>query len=202
MKKKILLGLLAVVICFTLVGCGDKESTGGGNSGTSGGSEQKENKEIEAYSIEAVERYIESLNLELSKVEPDFKWKLRTDKHAYGEDPENWNAQTIVIFTKENGELTNDEYDAWAKKVFDATAKVSDDGYNVVGNSYTDNESASTTKTTFEDAMDSLAPHWGFKLDDHLYIVYVSNEYSDKDKESTIGNLFYYDSVKLHISDL
>lgn len=30
MKKKILLGLLAVIMCFTLVGCGDKESTGGG----------------------------------------------------------------------------------------------------------------------------------------------------------------------------
>ncbi|MBQ9853611.1 MAG: hypothetical protein IJO57_01085 [Bacilli bacterium] len=30
MKRKILLGLLAVVMCFTLVGCGDKESTGGG----------------------------------------------------------------------------------------------------------------------------------------------------------------------------
>ena len=34
MKKKILLGLLAVIMCFTLVGCGDKENTGG-NSGSS-----------------------------------------------------------------------------------------------------------------------------------------------------------------------
>jgi len=39
LKKKFLLGLLAVVMCFTLVGCGDKESTGGGNSGN-GGSQQ------------------------------------------------------------------------------------------------------------------------------------------------------------------
>lgn len=42
MKKKVLFVLLALVMCFTLVGCGNNESTnsGNGNSGTSGGSEQ------------------------------------------------------------------------------------------------------------------------------------------------------------------
>ena len=42
MKRKFIVGLLAVLMCFTLVGCGNDESTNGGssNSGNNGGSEQ------------------------------------------------------------------------------------------------------------------------------------------------------------------
>ena len=46
--KKILLSIFAILLCFTLVGCGNNESTNSGNdnSGTSGGSEQKANNGI------------------------------------------------------------------------------------------------------------------------------------------------------------
>ena len=204
--KKLFTLLLAFAMMLSLAACGentdapsDKENPAASQTGENNGGSEK--KEIETYSVEAVERYVKSLNLDVSKIAPDFKYEIK-EKHAYGEDPENWNAQAIVVFTKDGGELTNEEYDAWLSKVFAATAAASQDGYNVVGNSTTDNDTASTTQTTLEEAVDQLVPHWGFRVGDHVYIVYVSREYSDKDRESEIGNLFYYDGVMLHISDL
>ena len=207
MMKKLFALLLALLMVLSLTACGestddpsDKENPGASQSGEKG-DDSGEAKEIETYSMEAVERYIKSLNLDVNQIAPDFQYQIK-DKHAYGEDPENWNAQAIILFTKDGTEVTDDEYDAWLSKVFAATAAASDDGYNVVGNSTTDNDTASTTQTTLEDAIDQLVPHWGFRVGDHVYIVYVSKEYSDTDKESEIGNLFYYDGVMLHISDL
>lgn len=41
MKKKILIGLLAVVICFALTGCGEEKSNNGGEN-NNGGNQQQE----------------------------------------------------------------------------------------------------------------------------------------------------------------
>ena len=187
--KKLLAILLAAMLLFSFAACGNNDDNPSGSENNPGTSQSGENnnggsekKEIETYSVEAVERYVKSLNLDVSQIAPDFKYEIK-EKHAYGEDPENWNAQAIIVFTKDGGELTNEEYDAWLSKVFAATAAASQDGYNVVGNSTTDNDTASTTQTTLEEAVDQLVPHWGFRVGDHVYIVYVSREYSDKDRE-------------------
>ena len=201
--KKLFALLLVLLMVFVLAACGAStdEPSDKDNPAASHSDKNSENKEIEAYSMEAAERYIKSLNLDVNQIAPDFQYQVK-DKHAYGEDPENWNAQAMILFTKDGAEVTDDEYDAWLRKVFAATAAASDDGYNVVGNSTTDNDTASTTQTTLEDAINQLVPHWGFRVGEQVYIVYVSKEYSDTDKESEIGNLFYYDGVMLHISDL
>ncbi len=41
MKKKLLFGLLAVVMCFVLTGCGEKENTGNGENNNPGGNQQQ-----------------------------------------------------------------------------------------------------------------------------------------------------------------
>ena len=85
MKKKILLGLLAVIMCFTLVGCGDKENTGGGNSGN-GGSEKKENTVKTNWKKAEVDEYFLEDFAELTNnvPEPETKYTINTISVASG----------------------------------------------------------------------------------------------------------------------
>lgn len=157
-------------------------------------------EELDSFSVEAVEYYLKkTTGLELSALEPDWEWKLKNDYCAYGDSPDSGYGHAVIKFTKTEGEVTEEEYQTWYQKVFDATAAVSDDGYNIIGYEFVGEGEDALAEVAFEDAIDGWMPGWVFKVNGKLMTVYVSSEY-DNDKESEIGNLLYYDSAQVDVA--
>ena len=210
--KKLFVLLLAMMI-FSLAACGDNNTTdpdkdnpgvsqSGENNDDKGGDE---NKEIEPYSLAAFERVLAAANLELSDIEPDFGWKIKSDNYVYGEDPSNTMFKGNIYMMKESGEITDAEYRAWVGKLFAATAAASDDGYNIVGNYFKSEGEDPNAEVDLETAMTGFenrlaAQGWAFRVGDETFSVWPSRE-KDKDKASEIGAQYYYDSVFVKIHD-
>lgn len=160
----------------------------------------EEAEEYESFSVEAVEYYFKkAAGLSLADVEPDWEWELKNEYCAYGDSPDSGYGHAVIKFTKINGEVTEDEYQAWYQKVFDATAAVSQDGYNIIGYEFVGDGEDALAETTLEDCLDSWMPGWCFRYNDTIMTVYVSTDYDDE-KESELGSLFYYDSAEVDIS--
>ncbi len=156
-------------------------------------------EEHDSFSQGAVEYYLDkTVGIKLSSLEPDWEWKLKSDYSAYADDPSSGYGHAVITFTKAVGEITDDEYDAWYAKVFDATAKASDDGYNIKGYEFSSGGDA-LEKVTLDDALNGFLKGWGFRKDGKNYVVYVSSEYDSK-KDSEIGKLLYYDGAKVDIA--
>ena len=206
--KKLLAILLAAVMLLVFASCG-------GNGGNEDNTEKNDekinaeaviNKELEeaeehdSFSRGAVEYYLKkTAGIKLDELEPDWEWKLKSDYSAYADDPASGTGHAVITFTKAEGEVTEDEFDAWYKKVFDATAKASDDGYNIRGYEFAGDGEDALGEVTLDEALDSwLMKGWGFRVDGKNYVVYVSDEY-DNNKDSELGKLFYYDGAKVDI---
>ena len=206
--KKLLAILLAAVMLLVFASCG-------GNGGNEDNTEKNDekinaedviNKELEeaeehdSFSRGAVEYYLKkTAGIKLDELEPDWEWKLKSNYSAYADDPASGTGHAVITFTKAEGEVTEDEFDAWYKKVFDATAKASDDGYNIRGYEFAGDGEDALGEVTLDEALDSwLMKGWGFRVDGKNYVVYVSDEY-DNNKDSELGKLFYYDGAKVDI---
>ena len=206
--KKLLALLLAAVLIFSFAACGgkdDPEKTKADNDEKIDAQdvidkELEKAEEFESFSVEAVEHYLKkAVDIKLSDIEPDWEWKLESDYSAYADDPASGTGHAVITFTKAEGEVTDDEFDAWYKKVFDATAKASDDGYNIRGYEFAGDGEDALGEVTLEEATGGwLMKGWGFRVDGKNYVVYVSDEY-DNNKDSELGKLFYYDGAKVDI---
>ena len=108
-------------------------------------------------------------------------------------------ANDLIKKMKKDGELTDEEIDTYFKKVFDKTAAVSQDGYNIIGYEFVGEGENALDQTTLEDALGGWLQGWAFRVDGTIYTVYVSSEY-DNDKESEFDRLFYYNAVKVDIA--
>jgi len=206
--KKLLAILLAAMMLFSLVACGNNETpTGDEGGGTSQSGENNKDtgdsdEELEPYSQAAFEHYLSSINLELDDIDPDFEWKLNGEKHVFAEDPTQLYAAAIIWFTKESGEITNDEYDAYLEKLYAATKAISQDGKNIKGKNYVSDGEDPLTERTLEEAKGLMEPVWGFRYNDRYYYVHFGRGYSDSEKESEIGNLYYYDRIEIRMDKL
>ena len=206
--KKLLAILLAAMMLFSLVACGNNETPSGNEGGGTSQNDKNndysgdENKELEPYSQAAFEHYLSSINLELDDIDPDFEWKLNGEKHVFAEDPTNSYAAAIIWFTKESGEITNDEYDTYLEKLYAATKAISQDGKNIKGKNYVSDGEDPLTERTLEDAKGMLEKCWSFRYNDRYYYVHFGRGYSDSEKESEIGNSYYYDRIEIRIDKL
>ncbi len=206
--KKILALLLAATLIFTLAACGGKENpdeTKANNDEKIDAldvidNELEKAEEFESFSVDAVEYYLKkAVDIKLSDIEPAWDWKLKSDYSAYADDPTSGIGHAVITFTKAEGEVTDDEFNTWYKKVFDATAKASQDGYNIRGYEFAGNGEDALSEVTLEKALKGwLMKGWAFRKNDKIYVVYVSSEY-DKEKDSELGKLFYYDGAKVDI---
>lgn len=195
MKKLLLLGL-TLAMAFTMAACGGGDDKSSAEDAAKKAVEQAE--EFESFSVEAVEHYLKSaVNMELTSVAPDWEYTIG-EKSAYADDPSSGYGHAVVLFSKKDGEVTSDEYQAWLQKVFDATAKASQDGYNIVGWEFVAEGEDPFKETTLDEAMDGFLQGWCFRVNDKSMTVYVSQAY-DNDKESEIGEMFYYYGVKVDI---
>lgn len=209
--KKLLAILLAMSMLFVFASCGDKTDGGETTAPTNENGETinaedvidkalEEAEEHESFSQGAVEYYLKkAVGIKFDDIKPDWEWKLKSDYSAYADDPASGYGHAVITFTKADGEVTDEEFDAWYKKVFDATAKASDDGYNIRGYEFAGDGEDALGEVTLDEALDSwLMKGWAFRVDGKIYVVYVSDEY-DNDKDSQLGKLFYYDGAKVDI---
>ena len=213
--KKLIAFLIMIMMVLSLMACGGKEEADLNTESTVSESETTETEKIDAgeiieqaleeaeefesFSVEAVEYYLKkAAGLELSALEPDWEWKLKNDYCAYGDEPDSGYGHAVIKFTKAEGEMTDEDYQIWLQKVFDATAAASDDGYNIIGYEFAGAGEDALAETTLEEALGGWIQGWGFRADGKLFVVYVSQEY-DKEKESELDRIFYYDSAQIDV---
>lgn len=198
--KRIIALMLCVVLLATLTACGGEPADDEKIDAEKGVEKAlEEAEERDAFSVEAVEYYFEkSGNLKFADVTPDWEYTVG-ERHAYADDPASGYGHGVIIFSKaDGGEVTAEEYDAWLQKVFDATAKVSKDGYNIVGWEFVAEGEDALAETTLEDAIGGFMSGWAYRCGDKIMTVYVDRKY-DNDKESKLGELFYYYGVSLDV---
>ncbi len=210
--KKLLAILLAVAMLFVFASCGEKDNGDGETTAATNESGEKINAEDvvskaldeaekhDSFSRGAVEYYLKkTVGIKLDEIEPDWNWSLKSKYSAYADDPASGYGHAVITFTKAEGEVTDDEFDVWYKKVFDATAKASQDGYNIRGYEFAGDGEDALGEVTLDEAVGGwLMKGWAFRVDGKIYVVYVSDEY-DNNKDSELGKLFYYDGAKVDI---
>ena len=197
--KKWLAILMVLVMVFTMAACGGGSGDEGGNEGGNegGGTDisGKTQDDFEWFSVEAAEFYLKNnLGIEFSELDPDWEYMIRQN-YAFS-DGDN---AAVVFFKSDESELSDEEMDTYWKKVFDITAGISQDGYNIIGWEFVGEGEDATAEVTFEDATSGWMPGWGFRYNDQFYVVYLEDHY-DNDKESTIDPYrLYYDGVGFDI---
>ncbi len=199
--KRITALLLCMILLGTLTGCGEKTSDNDKKIDSEKVAQEamEDAEERDSFSVEAVEYYFEKAgNIDIKDVAPE--WEYTVQKlHAYADDPSNGYGHGVVIFSKaDESEVTPDEYKAWLQKVFDATAKASQDGYNIIGWEFVGEGENALSETTLEDAIGGFMSGWCYRYNDKIMTVYVEQKY-DNDKESQIGQPLYYYGVSVDI---
>ncbi len=124
---------LAVTLLFTVsCGGGNKQQSADGKIDAEKVAKEmvKEAEITNSFSEAAAEASMKKLaGLGKADLQPDFPYILDDNTKAnYGD-----NSHAQFFFIKEGGDISKEEYQAWLKKVFDATASVSDDKRNIQG---------------------------------------------------------------------
>lgn len=205
--KKYLALLLALIMLISLTACGGGENkedeTKDSEKSTVDAQkviedELEKAEELDSFSVEAVEYYLKKgAGIKFSDIEPDWKYTV-SDYGAYANGPSGNTGHAVINFTKADGEITDEEYDKWYSQVFDATAKASDDGYNIVGYEFAGDGEDAEGKASLDEALKGFLKGWGFRYKGKILVVYISAEY-DNDKDSEIGKWLYYNGAKVDI---
>lgn len=133
-----------------------------------------EAEELDSFSTEAADAAMKSLGgLGLEEVKPDFAYILDDDtKGNYGDNSSYGHAS--FFFIKDGGDVTSEEYQTWLKKVYDATAAVSDDKRNIQGYGFGEGD----VEKSFEDVIASdFMQVWSYKYNGTIMDVYPSTEF-------------------------
>lgn len=193
--KKILSVILTVIMILTFASCTAKPAEKVDEGKIAEKVQEEIEDTLEMFSPEAAEYYLEeATGIKAADIQPDWEWEYASKYHTLGES-----GRGLFQFTRKDAELTDEEIDAYFKKVFDKTAAVSQDGYNIIGYEFVGEGEKALDEVTLEEALDSWIPGWAFRVDGIIYTVYVSSEY-DNEKESAFDRYFYYNAVKVDIA--
>ncbi len=193
--KKIFTLILAGLMIFALVSCTAKPGKNGENNKVNEKAQEEYEDSLEMFSTEAAEYYLEkATGIKAAEIEPDWEWEYASRYHTLGQE-----GRGLFQFTRKDAELTDEEMNAYFKKVFDKTAAASDDGYNIIGYEFVGEDENALDEVTLEDALGGWMQGWAFRVDGTIYTVYVSSEY-DNEKDSELDRYFYYNAVKVDIS--
>ncbi len=193
--KKIFTLILAGLMIFALVSCTAKPGENGENNKANEKAQEEYEDKLETFSPEAAEYYLEkATGIKAAEIEPDWEWEYASKYHTLGQE-----GRGLFQFTRKDAELTDEEMNAYFKKVFDKTAAASDDGYNIIGYEFVGEGENALDEVTLEDALGGWLQGWAFRVDGTIYTIYVSSEY-DNDKDSELDRYFYYNAVKVDIA--
>ncbi len=233
MKKPIIL-TLALILALSLAACGGNSPTsqdgdtakGNDNAQTNDDNGDSGNSNVDELVDDIIDNAVESNSFSLAAafaamkrrgveqadVEPEWEYTVDEEKNqAYGDTGEYGNG--VIRFTKADGSyLTDEEYEAWAKKLFDATAKISDDGHNIYGHDVLFGENpGADVEITFDDAMGKgsdamiVMQGWGYKYNGN-YIRVNIEQAQEKDSEyeqNASGEwvwIHYYNGVQADVA--
>ena len=151
------------------------------------------------YSLAAALNSLKNMGLELSDVEPAWEYTVSDDDATTSGDSEN----AVILFIKKNSLLSDAEYEAWLKKVFNTTAKLSDHRYNIEGYFWGDGE----IEVTWDDFInsDDILTTWSYKYKGTIMDVQISGS-KEKDSDYSIDEsgrmsiIHFYNGVKLEVS--
>ncbi len=177
-KARVAIVALFVATAMFIVSCSDK------NKQQPDGKEVVEKKVKEAeitnrFSEAAAEASMKKLaGLGKADVQPDFSYIIDEDTKAnYGD-----NNHAQYFFIKKDGDISKEEYQAWLKKVFDATASVSDDKHNIQGYGFGKGD----VEITFDEVLKKgFMKVWSYKYNGKIMDVYPdtkSGKFSTKEK--------------------
>jgi hypothetical protein len=205
---------LALVLMLAMVACGKEQpGDGGSNAGNDGevdisrAAENLMDEAVEnnAFSEAAANAWLKkNAGVDKSTIEPDFPYRIDESlMSTYGDSPDSPYGHGSIMFIDEDGDLTEDEWHAWMRKVFDATARVSDDGHNIFG--FEGNEDNPNGEISFEDAMGIgsdawiVMQGWSYRVNGmylHAYVEQVEDPQRESEVETVDGQMtlkyFYY----------
>ena len=211
--KKIVITALALLLALSLAACGGKGGGGEGAASSSGSGDVDvmevaedlvEDAIVEnAFSVAAAEAYWKIVaGVDKSATEPDWEWVIDEEKMGtYGDkpDPEGYGHGCILFEKKDGSEISEEEFESWARKVFAATAAASDSGHNIVGWEFVGEGEDALSEVTFEKAFEGFMQGWGFLKNGRHLVVYLSEIY-DTNKDSEIGRVLYYYGAQADIA--
>jgi hypothetical protein len=198
MKRFITLALVLVLALSLLTACGGKNKTPNAAGGDLIGNLVENAITANAFSEEAAFQALGYRGIKKEAIRPD--WDYTVDEALYTTYGDT--SHGSIEFIKEDGELTKDEYNIWLKKVFEATAAISDDKHNIEGFSYGDGD----IELTFDAFInkDSWMQAWSYKYNGTIMDVTVSLE-EDRDQESVLNDdwtwTYHYKSVEIDIAN-
>jgi hypothetical protein len=208
---------LALVLMLAMVACGN-DSSGGGNEGDKvdltdvAGGIMDEAIENNAFSEAAANAWLKkNAGVDKSVIEPDFPYRIDESlMTTYGDSPDSAYGHGSIMFIDEDGDLTDDEWLGWMRKVFDATARVSDDGHNIFG--FEGSENNPNGEISFEDAMGIgsdawiVMQGWGYRINGvylHVYVEQIEDPQRESEVETIDGQMtliYYYYAGKVDIA--
>ncbi len=195
--KKLFALLLAMMMIFSLASCGEQRDGKKVNAEDAANEIIEKAEEFDSFSEAAVEHYLKAYGISYEELKPDWEHTVG-EKSAYADDPDSGSGHAVVIFKKPDGEVTDEQIQAYYEQVFRVTAAASDDGYNIIGHEFVSEGENPAAETTLEKALNGFLQGWCFRKDGKSMAVYVSSVY-DNDKDSELDRLFYYYGVKFDI---
>ena len=154
MKKKFLIGLLAVVMCFALTGCGEEKANNGGND-SDGDNQQQEQGEntvqqrVDGNPVSAFKQF----GVDVEKVKPNLapanENANKTLNVTIGANDSKYYMTAGYMEKVSTGSISQAKREAYIQSVFNYTKSISDDNKNHVPSSnsnYTDEQTTATIK--------------------------------------------------------
>jgi len=169
--KRIYLTLMCVAGLALATACGGGEKKGaeatGDKMNTEEAVEEAKKASEEMSGIEKCAQTIEkAYGLKLSQLEPDFEFAEVTEGYdSFGGNGAN--SANIVYKKKDGSDISKEEYEKYAEKIFALTKTLSNEGKNIHGYdgmSELTPEQANA-EVTLRDCLDSGFPQWAFKND-------------------------------------
>ena len=149
-----------------------------------------------SFSEEAAEVFMQKLaGLGKKDVQPDFPYIIDEQTMAnYGD-----NNHASFFFIKDGSDVTKEEFNAWLKKLFNATAAVADDKHNIQGYGFGKGD----VEITFDEVLNKgMMKVWSYKYNGKIMDVYPDTKYGKfTTKEKTYGGEGHGDiAVKIDIA--
>jgi hypothetical protein len=191
--KKIAIFALVLALMLSLAACGGS-SDGKVDLDDAADELVEEAIEHNPFSLAAADTFWnKAAGVDVNAAVPDWDWVVNEERMAtYGDAPDSAYGHGSILFEKKDGgEISAEEYRAWAKKVFDATAAASDDGHNIVGWEFAGDGEDALSEVSFEKALEGWMQGWGFMRNGRNMVVYLGDAY-DTEKTSAIGRELYY----------
>ncbi|MDR3305845.1 MAG: hypothetical protein LBS85_07490 [Clostridiales Family XIII bacterium] len=213
--KKILVFVLVLVFVFSFAACG-----GSGTGSAGGGADDSgkvdpaalaediledaiaENSFSEAAGAAAIKKLG---GVDEKDIAPDWDWTTDDSTMQNYGDVSDYGHGSLLFIKKSADDLTQEEYLAWAQKVYDATAKASELGYNCYGWNVGDGSNPDG-EISFDEAMGVgseawiFMPGWCYKYNGKYLWVNIEQVKNPENEEMTDDFRYHYYGVNVDIS--